>query len=181
MILAELFSLFLTALIISILATALAVASVFQILNSQKRISLSLTLVNRFVTVFFILLTSSFLERQEILVVFFFISFFSGLSSLGRFLKVYDESFRMLFLSFGYTRREYHWHYLFLKAKWVLLLEVVFLSTAFSTVVPILEWTRDRAGEAWLPAAVWLMSLLAVLGLLCYINESIRQPGSTQE
>ena len=179
MILAEFLSLFLVALLISMSATALAVASVFQILKSQKRISLSLTLVNRFAAVFFILLTSIILERQEILVVFFFISFFSGLSSLSRFLKVYDESFRMLFLSFGYTRREYHWHYLFMKAKWVIVMEAIFLSTAVSTVVPILEWAR--ADEAWLPVAVWLMSLFAVLGLLCGVNESIRKPGSTQE
>ncbi len=177
----ELIRLFLICLLISVSATALAVASIFQVLSSQKRISMPFTIVNGYIAAFFILLSVSFMSRGEFLVVFFFIAFFSSLSALGRFLRVYDESFRTLFLSFGYARREYHWHYLFCKAKWVIAKEIIFLSMVMSFSIAVVNNARTLGTDEWLSFVLWALVLLATLGVLSWINESIRNPGSTQE
>jgi hypothetical protein len=72
----------------------------------------------------------------------FFVAYFYAYTSLGRHVARYDDTFRMLFLSMGYTRQEFFVNYLLVRGKWKLVDNILTFSVIGTAIVVFCDEVR---------------------------------------
>ncbi|HNQ71602.1 MAG TPA: hypothetical protein PKL93_09860, partial [Mesotoga prima] len=109
MLISETLRIFFSTLLIAGLATVLSVASIFAFQRQIKKANFLLLFMNVAFASGVLFLCNIVFVRENRLhnVILFLISYLYIYGSLGRHTSRYDDTFRMLFLSMGYTRQEF--------------------------------------------------------------------------
>jgi len=165
---------FLSFLIITVLATVLSVASVFAFQRQIRKPTFFLLFMNiAFANGFIFLSTMLFTDNYRLHnLVLFLIAYLYVYGSLGRHMSRYDDTFRMLFLSMGYTRQEFFKKYLIVQGKWKLA-DCILTFSAIATVIRFLsDHLKYFYPDEWLKLMLLFTVICLTVGVSRWFGDS---------
>ncbi|HDP78527.1 MAG TPA: hypothetical protein ENN47_10170 [Mesotoga infera] len=174
MLISETLHVFFSVIILTLLATVLSVASVFAFQRQIRKPTFFLLFMNVAFASGVIFLANIVFARHDRLmnVALFFIAYLYVYGSLGKHTSRYDDTFRMLFLSMGYTRQEFFKNYLILQGKWKLV-DCVFTFSAIVTAIRLMSvhFRYFYPGE-WLRIMLLFMVICMVVGISRWFGDN---------
>ncbi|HOI62800.1 MAG TPA: hypothetical protein PLM80_07585 [Mesotoga sp.] len=183
MLIQETIELLIILLLISALATVFAVATVFAFYLRVRRPPALLMFMNSAASTTVTLLGSLVLtdNRKLFLTFLFFVAYFFIYNSLGRHITSYDDTFRILFLSMGYTREEFFMNYLLVQGKWKLIESNISFASS-STFIIIFSGELARFfPDQWVGVTLVFAVSTFVLSVSRWIGEDFRNKLSKEE
>lgn len=169
----ESIGIFLETLVVSVLATSLAVASVFGFYRYVRKPSAVLMFMNTAASMAFVYLGAIVLiEHHKMLLCYlFFVAYFYVYNSLGRHITRYDDTFRMLFLSMGYTRQEFFKKYLLVQGKWKLVDTNFSFATMTTLIIVFSREIKYFFPDQWLGLMTLFMASTFVITLSRWLGD----------
>lgn len=114
-------------------------------------------------------------------VILFLISYLYIYGSLGKHTSRYDDTFRMLFLSMGYTRQEFFKNYLIVQGKWKLA-DCILTFTAIATVIEFMSnHIKYFYPNEWLSIMLLFMTICLVVGVSRWFGDNYVNKLSKEE
>ncbi|PIJ62436.1 hypothetical protein Y696_01815 [Mesotoga sp. H07pep.5.4] len=183
MLISETLRIFFSTLLIAGLATVLSVASIFAFQRQIRKANFLLLFMNVAFASGVLFLCNIVFVRENRLhsVILFLISYLYIYGSLGRHTSRYDDTFRMLFLSMGYTRQEFFKNYLIVQGKWKLA-DCILSFTAIATVIEFMSnHIRYFYPDEWLSIMLLFMTICLVVGVSRWFGDNYVNKLSKEE
>ncbi|HON27991.1 MAG: hypothetical protein KBI09_03790 [Mesotoga sp.] len=183
MLIQETIELLVILILISGLATAFAVATVFAFYLRVRRPPAHLMFMNSAASTTATLLASLVLtdNRKLFLTFLFFVAYFFIYNSLGRHIISYDDTFRVLFLSMGYTREEFFMNYLLVQGKWKLIESNISFASSSALIMIFSRELSRFFPDQWVGVILVFAFSTFVLSVSRWIGEDFRNKLSKEE